>query len=887
VSHFFPRALRIQGRERRPFFWMLSFFILIFLFMAIFRTYVDAAFVKHSGPQQIPLMLLINGVITIAVFWFIGFLGKPPDCPLVAWFMIGSALLTGAMFGLVLRGSGLAYPILYQLLNLQDSFFLVYLWSIAGTLFDVRQGKRLFPLLMAGQVLGTAAGSFLVAPLARLAGPDSPLAVAAVAYACIGVGLLITASAFVSRAGRRTVVEEETNKRPAEILSLIRKYPIIRYLTANAFYPSILLPVFTYQFFVIAHATFESQQALLTFLGVFRGATTLITFVLLFAVGRFYAKVGLARAAFVHPVNFAIVFAGLAASFGIFVAAYGQFSVLFVQRAIAGPINKILFDAVPRRLIKWSRVFTGGTVVNGAVILSALAMVLLQKVLSAHDLAYVGVVFALFWIYETNRFRQRFTTGLRQVLTDRAIDYEGHEAESAAAPDIPCGEGHGGSAARGSAARGSAARGSEARLRDELSADPEKALALLDDPDARIRAQAAASFAGNPDARGLNPLIEKLDDLGIVRRAAIEALAGYVDHFRPFLEVALLDALPQVQQGILEAMGLSDNKCVPLTFVRHETAKAYQRLQMIECLEAETSCLSLDMLKDHLRQDNDESLRLILHATTLQHLGDTRLILEALHTAEAAVAIELLENTLPPEIARLVLTLVDDVPAAEKIERGRSYIVLRQPLDLGHIVSFLGTSPDPTTRMLAAFVSGEQAPDDICLPAVQRLVDDPSEHVREAAAYAIRNIAQGDAFLPETVFDIDALTKTTLFDGVSIRGMEAIASTIQQKFYRAGSVIVGEGDEVHSIYCIISGTADVFRHHGKPDQTLVRTLADGAVIGETPLFTSHPSQDACVVTSEFIELYAIDFDDMRHIMTVYPQVVINAAAALALRLEDR
>ena len=869
--------LRIRERERRPFFWMLSFFILIFLFMAIFRTYVDAAFVEHSGPQRIPLMLLINGVITIAVFWFIGFLGKPPDCPLVAWFMIGSALLTGAMFGLVLRGSGLAYPILYQLLNLQDSFFLVYLWSIAGTLFDVRQGERLFPLLMAGQVLGTAVGSFLVAPLAGLAGPDSPLAIAAVAYACIGAGLLITASAFVPRTGRRTALDDETNKRPAEILSLLRKYPIIRYLTANAFYPSILLPVFTYQFFVIAHAAFGSQQALLTFLGVFRGATTLVTFVLLFAVGRFYAKVGLARAAFVHPLNFAVVFAGLAASFGIFVAAYGQFSVIFIQRAIAGPINKILFDAVPRRLIKWSRVFTGGTVVNGAVILSALAMVLLQKVLSAHDLAYVGVVFALFWIYETNRFRKRFTTGLRQVLTDRAIDYEGREAESAAAPGAPRTDGRPESAARESAQL----------LRDELAADPEKALALLDDPDARIRAQAAGSFAGNPDARGLNPLIDRLDDLDIVRRAAVEALAGYVDRFQPFLEVALLDAPALVQQGILEAMGLSGNKCVPLAFVRHETAKAYQRLQIIACLEAEPSCMSLDMLKDHLRQDNDESLRLILHAATLQHLGDTRLILESLHTGEAAVAIELLENTLPLEIARLVLLLLDDVPVTEKIERGKSYIVLREPMGLSHVASFLGTSPDPTTRMLAAFVIGERAADDVGLPTVQRLVDDASEHVREAAAYAMRRITQGDAFLPETVFDINALTKSTLFDGVSIRAMEAIASTVQQKFYRAGSVIVGEGDEVHSLYCIISGTVDVFRHYGKPDQMMLRTLAGGAVIGEMPLFTSHASQEAFVVTSEFIELYAIDFDDMRHIMTVYPQVVSNMAAAFALRLEDR
>ncbi len=309
MYRFLTRGLKVRADERRPFFWTLTFFILVFLVMGIFRSYVDTEFLQHYGASQVPVMLLINGVLTIAVFWIVGLRKTAPDSSLVAWFLILSAVATGALFFWVLSGSSGPYPLLYQLLNLQDSFFLVYLWNVAGALFDVRQGKRLFPLLMAGQVFGTAVGSFLVVPLAGIAGSDYLLTVVAAGYACVGVGLLGAGSILSPRTKRRREDQESTDKRPAEILALIRKYPIIRYLVASAFFPGFLLPIFTYQFFVIAHTTFPAEQSLLAFLSVFRGVVTLATFLLLFAVGGFYAKVGLARAAFVQPVNFFVVFA--------------------------------------------------------------------------------------------------------------------------------------------------------------------------------------------------------------------------------------------------------------------------------------------------------------------------------------------------------------------------------------------------------------------------------------------------------------------------------------------------------------------------------------------------------------------------------------------------
>ena len=57
-----------------------------------------------------------------------------------------------------------------------------------------------------------------------------------------------------------------------------------------------LLPIFSYQFSVIANNSFASEQALITFLSVFRGSTTLVTFVILFFVGRLYSRMGLPNA---------------------------------------------------------------------------------------------------------------------------------------------------------------------------------------------------------------------------------------------------------------------------------------------------------------------------------------------------------------------------------------------------------------------------------------------------------------------------------------------------------------------------------------------------------------------------------------------------------------
>ncbi|MEJ2718458.1 MAG: hypothetical protein P8182_15205 [Deltaproteobacteria bacterium] len=289
MKRLLEKHLKIYSHEASPFLWIVFIFFAIFFVTAIFRNYVDAAFLKRYGPQYIPYMLVINALLTIVIFGFADRLAKRlMDYYLLFGILSIYASSATILFFMVEADFSIAYPILYQLLYLLDSILLVYLWNIAGDLFNARQGKRIFPLITAGQVLGTTLGSFSTKPATLIVGDNATLLI--FAAVCLGVALFMirTGAGLMGthRPASTAMTKAGSSKRLTEVPGLMAKYPIIRYLIITGLIPNILLPIFFYQFSVIANNTFPSEQSLISFLSIFRGATTLTTFVLLFFMGR-------------------------------------------------------------------------------------------------------------------------------------------------------------------------------------------------------------------------------------------------------------------------------------------------------------------------------------------------------------------------------------------------------------------------------------------------------------------------------------------------------------------------------------------------------------------------------------------------------------------------
>ena len=105
MKRLLEKHLKIYQHEFARFAWLAWIFFAIFFVTAIFRNYVDTAFLKRYGPDYIPWMLAISAVLTIVVLGFadriarrfsdaylmIGFLVSYAAGATICFFMVKSA----------------------------------------------------------------------------------------------------------------------------------------------------------------------------------------------------------------------------------------------------------------------------------------------------------------------------------------------------------------------------------------------------------------------------------------------------------------------------------------------------------------------------------------------------------------------------------------------------------------------------------------------------------------------------------------------------------------------------------------------------------------------------------------------------------------------------
>ena len=802
------KYLKIYVHESSRFLWMSGIFFVIFFVFAIFRNYVDAAFLKRFGPQYIPWMLVINAILTFLILGLSNRLAhRFRDYHLLSGLLVICALMVVGLFFLVKADYVICYPILYQLLYLLDALLLVYLWNIAGDIFDARQGKRLFPLVTACQVLGTTLGSFSTKPITLVIGEDPTLLIFGAVCLLTGIFLAKTGVSVVGEVSRQetSAAAKRATKKLTEVPGIMMKYPIVRYLIITGLVPNILLPIFFYQFSVIANHTFATEQTLISFLSVFRGMTTLITFVLLFFVGRLYSTMGLTNASLVHPINFTLLFGSLTAFFNIYVAAYGQFSVILIQRAIAGPVNKVLYSIIPEDLMAWSRTFIRGTVLKIGMLAGSLMMIGLKPVLEPRYFSVIAVLCAIWWTIETLIFRRHYKRILKQVIVEKEIDFD--QIESVRAFDSGGGAMEVGPLPVEDRSDVAVMPGGE----QQAAMPVEVALKLLDDPNPNVRADAVASFVLNQDLRAVARLVRSLGEPNdLVRNAAIEALMSYRGSVLPYLEVSLVEAATREKQGILEVIRLSGTKDFDMIpFLGAELTKAYDFLIVLRRLETLEPSPSVDMLKNYLHDTYDDTLRLIFYALWVHH-ADMRLMYHALRSETASIAVEMVENSVQREIVPYLIPLIETVPLDEKIEKGRRLLPLIRGDTLQRLLTILVASKDPVTAMLTLFVIAEVTPEPTFIPIIESRLNAKESNVLELAKYAMARIRNEETKMPDIIDMINKLKRFSIFEGMGIRELHAIATVVSHERHKSGDVIIREGEDNSSIYLVVAGEVMIY-----------------------------------------------------------------------------
>lgn len=872
MKDFWQRTLNVYPPERRLLLRLALVFFGLFLAVAFWRNYVDSSFIKRYGVEEMPFMLLVNGLLTFALLGWLERLGRRfSDARLLAGFVLAYALAALALYFLVGWGVSAAYAILFQLLYLQDSVLLVHLWNIASDRFDPRQGRRLFPLCTAAQVLGTTLGNFLTPPLRGLPDPDLSLPLFGLLWLVLGLGL---AGGLLGRPRTVAGAEEPGGAVAwARIPELVRTYPVVRFLLVLGLLPNLLLPIFSYLFNVVCNQSFASEADLTSFLGLFRGTMSLLIFLALFAASRVYRRLGLSAASLVQPVCFSLVFAGLGLAFNIAMAAAGQLVMRLAQQAIAGPVNKVLFGLVPGEAAAWCRVFVRGTVVKLGVVLGSLVMLLLGDV-PPRALAAAALVLSLWWLGETWRFHRRYRRSLKQVIAADLPDYDRLQPASAGYHlDLP------GEVGRPGAGGPAGAAGEE--LPPDL--EPGEALPLLDDPELELRVQAARALARAPEVRAVHRLVILLDDAEAARRAAIEALAVTGAEARPYLVGALLSAGPRVQRGILEALRRAGLRGFdPLPFVGRQALEIYDRLAALETMARQDPSPGLDLLGAHLRQVNDQALGLIFQALWVRH-ADMRLMYSALRSAQAAAVVELVESVLGQELAGYLVPLIDTMPLAARVDRGRRLLPVQRPEGLVEALNQLAHAADPLTRALALYAMGDGRPGRDCLPTAAALLFDEDDVVRQAATFAARRCDGREASPPEAIVRMEQLKRFAIFAGLTLGEIMAVAQLATKVPLAPGQELVDPDQPAGELLLIMSGRVGLFRGPAGQGRAPAATLGPGEILGAVGFFAGGPG-GLSAVALEPGEALAVSGSHLEEAMLLYPQIAVNLCRLMAARL---
>ncbi len=345
---------------------------------ALFFTVANALFLANFAVAKLPWVLLIAAAVLLVVgrlyAWLEHRLPLRRLLPgvvvtlvvlvLLAWTGLNAAGPVTMAVALVVL-----HRVIYLLTNLE-------FWGVSALLLDVRQGKRLFGLISAGDVPAKLLGYLVVAALGPTVGLSNLLVLAALSFAASLPVLARLLQSPALAAAEHNYEHPHPAATPATDSSFLRLFgsPFIAVLAGLSFTAVVGFTCIDFVFLEGAQQRYGGAgraTELAHFLGLFLGFGQALTIVTkLFFSGRIVERLGVKRALILPPALLLVLALGTAAAHAAGAGAgllFGLFGALLLiaqifKYTLHDPIFLALFQPLSRHLR-----LHGHTTVKGVV----------------------------------------------------------------------------------------------------------------------------------------------------------------------------------------------------------------------------------------------------------------------------------------------------------------------------------------------------------------------------------------------------------------------------------------------------------------------------------------------------------------------------------------
>lgn len=353
-------ALNIKEGEELPIFLLMLISFFMGTAVAFFYTASTSMFLAVFETKVLPHAYIASGVVGYFIWLASSKLGRKLSIAnlLIAYMAFLSVSVFFISIGVHTEVNKWLPFIMFVWVRVFTFINAIVFWVLAGRIFDIRQGKRLFGLISTGEVISTILGFFSIPFLLKYIKINDLISISFVGVILCFITLIIIIKKFGSRLSQPNVPQTRNNKSSGKSLKEIFKSKYLVHVFLLAILPMFSMYFVDYVFLTQTKIEYPDKNFIAGFLGIFFGLAAIAEFVIKGIIsGRLISKYGIKLGLAILPVlmlasTFLASATGtLYGTAGIFYSfiAFTKFSERVLRSSMNDPSFQILYQPLPEQ----------------------------------------------------------------------------------------------------------------------------------------------------------------------------------------------------------------------------------------------------------------------------------------------------------------------------------------------------------------------------------------------------------------------------------------------------------------------------------------------------------------------------------------------------------
>ncbi|MGA2631149.1 MAG: Npt1/Npt2 family nucleotide transporter [Terriglobia bacterium] len=416
----------LERGEEIPVFLLFSYLTLALTSYMITKAARDGIFLHKFSALTLPYVYIaIAVIIGFVVAFYIRLASRVSQVWLISISLIFFAANILALWWTI-RAQWAAAPwIFYVWTSVFGIIVTTQVWTVANTVLDLRQAKRLFPLVSSGGILGGAVGGLLGARLVKRIGTDNLLLllIPLLILSVVVVQILVRRHSFTNATSGG---EHASGKRGVVFRSVAREIwasPYLKLIVGVLALSAIVTQTVDFQFKIVVQNSFHSKDEFTAFLASYSAYLSMGAFVLqLIAGSRLVEKFGVRVTLFLLPVAISLgTIALIAFPLALWAGGVLKGSDYTLRYSIDRATTELLYVPVPQSVKLEVKAVIDMIVQRLADGVGGLLLLVVTRVfhqgqvgLCLFNLGMLGG-----WLWVAYRTRQEYVTTIRSRITER------------------------------------------------------------------------------------------------------------------------------------------------------------------------------------------------------------------------------------------------------------------------------------------------------------------------------------------------------------------------------------------------------------------------------------------------------------------------------------